>query len=259
MTGLWRGVNVSGLATAVALLLCWELIVAVGLVDLDYLPRPSEIVAGAGEIVASGELVGNVGHTVAAALLGWVLAVIIGVPLGMLVGLVPVVRTYSMATLDWLRALPIVAFVPVAVLLFGFTIRTEIVLACYAALWPITLNTIAGTSALGDRKREVGDVLRLGPAERLWKLRLPAATPAIVVGMRLGVGLALVLALVVEMVGNPAGLGYALVQAGQALQPEVMFAYIFTIGIVGIVLNSLLTAAARLLVPGQMHAAGETA
>lgn len=256
---LLRKVNVLGLAAGVALLLLWELAKRTGLIDIEYLPMPSQIAVGAWGIVENGDLVEYVGHTLTAALAGWLIAVAVGVPLGTLIGLVRPVWTWSMASVDSLRALPIVAFVPVAVLLFGFSMQTEILVAAYAALWPITLNTISGMQSLDKRKQEVGNVLKLSAARQLWKLRLPAATPSIVVGMRLGIAISLVLTLVAEMVGNPAGLGFALLQAGQALRPERMFAYIIAIGLIGILLNAVLQSGARLLFRGQMTAAGDTA
>jgi NitT/TauT family transport system permease protein len=252
-------VNVSGVATFIGFILLWEVVTRVGLVTFDYLPMPSEVAGGAYEIVSNGELWTNLEHTLTAAVLGWLIAAAVGLTLGLLIGLFRPVWAFSMASLDALRALPIVAFVPVAVLLLGFTMEMEILVAFYAALWPITLNTIAGVQSLDARKREVGKVLRLSAWGQLWKLRLPAATPFIVVGLRLGLSISLVLTLVAEMVGNPAGLGFALIRAGQSLQPEQMFAYIVAIGLCGIVLNAILQTGARLLFRGQMAAAGEAA
>jgi NitT/TauT family transport system permease protein len=256
---LLRRVNLLGAATFVGFLLLWELVIRVGLVTFEYLPKPSEVAVGAWEIISNGELWLNLQHTLTAAVVGWLIAAGVGLVLGLLIGLFRSVWAYSMASIDALRALPIVAFVPVAVLLLGFTQDMEILVAFYAAVWPITLNTIAGVQSLDLRKREVGKVLRLGGWGTLWKLRLPAATPFIVVGLRLGLSISLVLTLVAEMVGNPAGLGFALIRAGQALQPAQMFAYIVAIGLCGIVLNGALQVGARVLFRGQMAAAGEAA
>jgi NitT/TauT family transport system permease protein len=254
-----RRVNLLGAATFVAFLVLWELVIRVGLVSFEYLPMPTEVARGGWTIISNGELWTNLGHTLTAAVVGWLIAAGVGLVLGLLIGLFRSVWAYSMASIDALRALPIVAFVPVAVLLLGFTQDMEILVAFYAAVWPITLNTIAGVQSLDLRKREVGRVLRLGGWGTLWKLRLPAATPFIVVGLRLGLSISLVLTLVAEMVGNPAGLGFALIRAGQSLQPAQMFAYIVAIGLSGIVLNGVLQVGARVLFRGQMAAAGEAA
>jgi NitT/TauT family transport system permease protein len=250
-------VNILGLATLVGVVVVWQLADVVGLLRFEYIPNPVEVLGAIRETLSTGAMQQNLLHTLSAALVGWLIAIAIAVPLGTAIGLSRTVFTWTMASFDALRALPIVGFVPVAVLLFGFTMQMEIVVATYAAVWPILLNTIAGLRAVHPRSLEVASMMKFGPARTLWRIRLPVATPYIVVGLRLGLSISLVLALVAEIVGNPAGLGFALAQAGQSLQPATMFAYIIAIGVAGIVLNSILMTAARAGFRGQMAAAGE--
>jgi ABC-type nitrate/sulfonate/bicarbonate transport system permease component len=257
MRTLSRRVNLLGLGTLLAIAVVWQLADAIGLVSFRYIPSPVEVLDSGSSLLASGELQQNLTHTLSAALLGWFNACAIALPAGVVIGLSRVVWTSTMASLDALRALPIVGFVPVAVLLFGFTMSMEIVVATYAAIWPILLNTIAGLRAAPARSLEVAKMMQFGRLRTLWAVRLPIATPYIVVGLRLGLSLSLVLALVAEIVGNPAGLGYALVEAGQSLQPGTMFAYIIAIGLAGIALNAVLMTVARLSFRGQMAVAGE--
>lgn len=254
---LIRRLNPLGLATGALLIGLWQLAVVTHVLEFDYLPEPSAIAVGLKDITVTGELQRNLVHTLTASLTGWALAAVAGVAIGVLLGLFRPVWQYSMASIEALRALPIVAFVPVAVLLLGFTLKMEIVVAFYAALWPILLNTQAGVRAVDRRLLEVGDVMGFGRVERLWKLVLPASTSYIIVGLRLGLSISLVLTLVAEMVGNPAGLGYALIQKGQTLNPEQMFAYVMVIGVCGIILNAALMILARLTLRGQMLAAGD--
>ena len=250
-------VNVLGLATLVAIVAVWQVADAVGLLTFEYIPNPVEVLDATGEIIGTGALQENLVHTLTASLAGWLIGLAVAIPLGTLIGLSPFVWRWSMASLDALRALPIVGFVPVAVLLFGFTMKMEIVVATYAAIWPVLINTIAGMRAVRRRSLEVAKMMQFGWLRTLWTIRLPVATPFIIVGMRLGLSISLVLTLVAEIVGNPAGLGFALLQAGQSLQPATMFAYIIAIGVAGIVLNAVLMTAARLGLRGQMAAAGE--
>lgn len=256
MAELRRRINALGLLVFAAGIGLWELLVRSGALRFDYLPPPSTVLTSLAELLGSGELQVDVGHTLTATLTGWGLAALAGVAAGTVLGLLHPVWRYSMASLETLRALPIVAFVPVAVLLLGFSVRTEILVGFYAALWPIMLNTISGLRTEA-RLIEVGRVLRMSDSAVLWKVRLPSATAQIVVGLRLGLSTALVLTLVAEMVGNPAGLGFALVEEGQALQPGRMFAQVFVIGVLGILLNAALMSLARLLFRGQMATAGD--
>jgi ABC-type nitrate/sulfonate/bicarbonate transport system permease component len=250
-------VNVLGLATMVAVVLVWQLADVLGLIRFDYIPAPTEVASAFGDVVSTGALQENLAHTLTAAIGGWAIAVAIAVPLGVVIGLVRPVWVMTMASLDALRALPIVGFVPVAVLLYGFTMQMEIYVAAYAAVWPLLINTVAGMRAVKPRSLEVAQMMQFGALRTFWTIRLPGATPYVVTGMRLGLSLSLVLTLVAEIVGNPSGVGFALTRAGQSLQPATMFAYIISIGIAGIVLNAILMTLARLCFRGQLAAAGE--
>jgi NitT/TauT family transport system permease protein len=249
-------VNLSGTAVFVLGVALWELLVRAGLLEFGYLPAPTDIAVGLGELIDSGELAPALGHTLFATVTGWALAGITGVAAGAVLGLFSPVWIYTMASLEVLRTLPIVALVPVVVLLFGFSVRAEIVVAFYAALWPILLNTMNGLRT-DHRLLETGRVLGLPTAAVLWKIRLPSAAATIVVGLRLGLSTSLVLTLVVEMIGNPAGLGFLLVTKGQALQPGQTFAAVFVIGLTGIALNATVMGIARMVLRGELAAAGD--
>jgi sulfonate transport system permease protein len=136
--------------------------------------------------------------------------------------------------------MPGIAFVPVALLLFGFSLKTELVVIVLPALWPVLINTMGGVAGVHPRLFEVGATFRLSRARVVTKIVIPAALPSILVGLRLSLTLALVLAIVAEMVGNPTGLGYAVVRDQQALRPALMFADVIVIGILGILLNQVL-------------------
>jgi len=108
------------------------------------------------------------------------------------------------------------------------------------------MGAVAGVHT---RLFDVGRTFRLSGAEILRKVMLPAALPGVLVGARLSLTLALVLAVVAEMVGNPAGLGYAVVREQQAMRPDLLFAYVVAIGALGVGLNAALTGAVAVLFP----------
>ena len=123
--------------------------------------------------------------------------------------------------------MPGIAFAPVALLLFGFSLQMELMVIILPALWPVLINTMGAVMGVHARLFEVGRTFRLSRTPRsLRKIMLPAALPGVLVGARLSLTLALVLAIVAEMVGNPAGLGYAVVREQQAMRPELVFAYV---------------------------------
>jgi ABC-type nitrate/sulfonate/bicarbonate transport system permease component len=242
--------NVAALVTAAAAVLAWEGVIELTGRQFEYLPAPSAIALALADLLRSGALIGDLLHTLRAVVLGWGIATLLGVAAGLILGFSAAARRYSMASVDVLRSIPAIAFVPVGVLVFGFSLKMELLAIVYASLWPILVNTIGGVTGAPRRLHDVARTLRLSSRSTVAKVLLPAAAPPIIVGCRLGMGIALVLAIIAEMVGNPEGLGYAIVREQQALQPANMFAYLVTVGFLGMTLNSAVIALGRLAFPG---------
>jgi ABC-type nitrate/sulfonate/bicarbonate transport system permease component len=244
-----RRLNGPGLATMALGVGVWEALVRSGAIDFENLPAPSAIAGGAWDLMASGDLPGDIAHTLRSTLVGWLVASVAGVAVGTLLGLSRTAWRWSMASIEVVRAIPPVSLVPVALLAFGFALRTELSIIVYAATWTVLVSTIDGVRGVRPELLDVARVMRLSRAATVRKIVLPAAMPSVVVGLRLALSLSLVLAVVAEMLGNPSGLGNALVRAQQALQPEQMFAYVFTIGSLGVALNALFRSVSAWVMP----------
>jgi len=244
-----RRVNIAGLLTIIVCLGLWELAIRAGILRYQYLPAPSAIAAGAEELAARGELSAAVLHTLEAVLLGWTIATTLGVSFGLVLGSSQLARRYSLSTIEVLRPMPAIAFIPVALLLFGFSTATELTVIVLPALWPVLVGTMQSVMNIHPRLRDVARTFRLRRVPTMIKILLPAAAPGIMVGARISLTLALVLAVLAEMVGNPEGLGYGVVSEQQALRPDLMFAYVVVIGFLGIALNALLVGALTGLSP----------
>src|SRR5947209_3547683 len=249
--------NVAGLLTMAALVAAWEALVRFRVLQYQFLPAPSAVTRATGTLLSSGALVGNLFHTLRVTLLGFVLAAVLGIGLGLLLGLSDTAWRYSMASLEVVRAIPPVSLVPLALLLFGFSIRMELTVSVFVSAWPVMINTIDGVRAVHPELLDVARMLRFSPLTRVRKILVPAALPAIVVGLRLVLSLALVLAVIAEMIGNPTGLGNGLVRSQQALQPEQMFAYVLTIGTLGVALNGVLRYVTARAVPSLAAGSGQ--
>ncbi|HZO37242.1 MAG TPA: ABC transporter permease [Solirubrobacteraceae bacterium] len=252
-----RRINLPGIAVVVILIALWQLVVDTKVIDFNYVSPPSQIADRIVDLARDGELSDNLWHTVSVALQAWVIAVGLGVIVGLLLAYSAAARTFTMASVDALRTVPVVALVPVALLVWGPSAKSEIVVAAYAALWPIVINTMGGLRSVNPRLHDVARTLRLSRVATARKIALPAAAPEILVGARLALGTSLVVTIVAEMVGNPAGLGYALIEQQQALNPAAMWAYVIVIGIVGVALNYAIVGIGRLLVPGSARRLGD--
>ena len=231
-------VNMPGLAVFAGLIIAWELAVRTGLIAYDFVPAPSAVLIGLMELTRDGILWPDIAHTLLSVAIGWAVAMAIGVTLGLWLGFSPFARRYFAASFEVLRPLPGIAFAPVALLLFGFSRQTELAIIILPALWPVMVNTMGGIVNVQPRLVDVGRTFRLSRFAIVWRLLLPAALPSIVVGARISLALALVMAIVAEIVGNPEGLGYAIVRDQQSLRPDYMFVNIAIVGILGILLNA---------------------
>ena len=248
-------INWTGIATLVALLLLWQVLDALGVISFDFIPAPFEILGAIGDLVSEGSLQSAVLHTATVALIGWLIACVIGLAVGVTLGLSKTAYNWTAASIEVLRSFPSITFVPLAVLLFGISSKMELVVVIYAATWQVLINTLEGVRTVGPGLRDVARTFQLGTLRRVTTIVLPAASSKIIVGLRLGLNLALILSVAAEVVGNPAGLGYGLVVEQNALQPARMFVYFISVGVLGICLNAVLQLVIRLALPGITAAA----
>lgn len=242
--------RLAGYVVPLAAVAGWQALKSMGLLDYEYLPSPGELLTAVVDLVRTGELADDIAQTLGVAVVAAAISMAVGAGLGLAIGLIPAARRYSMASVDFLRTIPAVALVPVAVLSFGPVLSAEIALATYAALWPIVLHTAGGVAAVHPRQYDVARMLRLGPAATVRKIVIPAAVPAWLVGARMSVIIALLVAIVAEMIISSQGLGGGLTESMHALAPARMWAYAVVCGILGVLLNAGLRRAVRLALPG---------
>ncbi|GAA4474843.1 ABC transporter permease [Rhodococcus olei] len=239
-----RFVNLPGIAAIVAAICLWQLAASVGPAsDLESFPSPAEVASGLGEMVTEGSLFGALQHTIVVTVIASAIGISAGALIGVLLGLVPPIRLFAGSTFDVLRTIPMVALMPVALLLWGVGAKTEIIVASVATTWPMLVNATGGITGVHPRLREVGRVFQFSSAKTVRRLILPAAAPQLLVGARLAVVTALIAAIVAEMLVSPNGLGWALVSEQNSLQYARMWGIVVVCGIVGYLLNLLLVTA----------------
>lgn len=241
-----RRFNWAGTAVIVGFLAIWQLLVWTGVLHFQYLPAPSAILSSLIELLGDGTVLADLGHTLVVVLEAWIIAVVIGGIAGVALGQFAWVQRLAGSSVEILRTLPVVAFVPVVLLIFGPTSQSELVVAAYVAIWPMAVNVAGGVAGVPARLYDVAATFTLSRFDLSRKIIIPAVLPSAMVGARLALSLSLVITVVAEMIGNPQGLGYGLVHWQFALRPDAMWAYIVVIGVVGLVLNFGLLWSARL-------------
>ena len=222
-------------AALLALLEGWTRTVGQG---SDALAPPSLAVLAFGRALADGSLLAATGFTLASAALGLVVAIALALPLGTLLGLVPRAAAASFLGVELLRPVPSVALIPLAMLVFGFGVAMEVSVVAFATFWPLLVLTQAAARQVEPQLLELSRALELSPGRRFVAIVLPAMVPRLFVAFRLAVAIALVVAVTVEIAANPYGMGYAMMIAQQSLEPALVLAWLFWIGVVGFVVNA---------------------
>ena len=229
-----------GSIVPVGLLAVWEVAARSRVLTFDSLSRPSDILFAGFQGLQDGSILLATGETFETALLGLAVAAATGIAAGAVLGLSPLLERIVEPTVESLRPIPAIAFMPLALMLFGFGIAMEATIVAYACVWPILIVTISAVRGIEPRLVEVADILEMPLTQRLGKIVLPAAFARINVGLRIAAGISLVVAVTVEIVLNPRGLGYSLVLAQQSLRVDVMYAQLLWLCLIGYVLNALL-------------------
>lgn len=211
-------------------------------------PRASEVLVAAARLAVDGAFLADVGATLTACLTGLLIAIAVAVPVGLLLGTVPVVERSVRPLVEFLRPIPSLSLIPLAMFLWTDSQDAKTALIVYTCSWPLLINTMYG---LGDVDPLAKDSMRafgFGPFSVLMRVSLPSTAPFIVTGVRIAVSVTLIVAVSVELIaGGSGGLGTFLVEAGSANRRELVLAGTLWAGVIGVVANMLFTAAERRL------------
>jgi sulfonate transport system permease protein len=219
----------------------WQLVANAEIVAPAFLPSP---VAAWNALVSgfqSGVLTEKLAGTVHRMIVGWLLASLLGIALGALIGISTTTKAYLAPALELLRPLPSSAVIPLAITFLGLSDRMVLAVVGFGALWPMLLATIHGFSVVEPRLYEVGRCLRLSRLALIFKVALPSALPDILAGMRIGIAIALILTVVGEMLASRDGLGQWVLLAGRSYRSADLFAGVILLGALGFVSASLLS------------------
>ncbi|MFD6637984.1 ABC transporter permease [Micromonospora chalcea] len=218
-------------------LVVWQLIPALGLVDPDYLPYPTDVFGRLAEEARDLAFWRRVRLTMTSWAIGLTVATLAAVALGTVVGMVPFLRRATHTTVEFLRPVPSVALIPLAVLMFGLQMRAALVIIVYAAFWQVFVQVIYGVADVDSVARDTARSFGLTRAERLRYLILPTALPYLMTGLRLGAAVALILAVTAEMViGNP-GLGRMIELSRSAGDAVGLYGLVVVTGMLGLLVN----------------------
>jgi len=239
-----RESRLTGVALIFLLLALWQLS-AIYLVHSPTWPTVTTIFESWFENIADGTLIKHLFATLWRQMLGYGLAVVAGITLGLVMGYYRAFYNLLEPLVEILRPIPGPAYLPILVLFVGIGHEMKVVLIFLAALFPILLNTYSGVRSIDRVQFDTARTLGLTTFQTFRELVLPAASPQILTGMRISLAISLILAVLGEMVVSNDGLGYFVLLAQRTFKVPDMFAGIFTLALLGYALNRLFLIAER--------------
>jgi sulfonate transport system permease protein len=233
-----------GLVLPLGVAIAWELVVWLGLSNGRLVPPPTKVFATIAELVRSGELIRHIIATLTRVVIGFALGVIAGTLLGAISGYWSLARRLLDPTVQALRAIPSIAWVPLFILWLGIFETSKVALIAAGVFFPVYLGVMGAILSVDRKIVEVGRIFRLSGPAMIRRILLPAVLPAYVVSLRVGLGLGWMFVVAAEFMGASEGLGYLLIDGQQLGKPAQIVAAIVIFAILGKTTDWLLERAA---------------
>lgn len=219
-------------------LLLWELVPRLGLVPARFLPPPTEVLVHLVAHLGTGRFWSAVGNTLLGWALGLAIASVAAVLLGMVIGSSTFLRRFTSSTIEFLRPIPSVALIPLAVLLFEVEIESKLLLVVYASFWQVLIQVLYGVADVDPVAANTARSFGLTSyAARLRHVVWPTTLPYLMTGLRLAAAVALILAVTAELLIGTPGLGREIAVAQSGGATAQMYALVLATGFIGVLIN----------------------
>ncbi|RLB00152.1 MAG: ABC transporter permease [Deltaproteobacteria bacterium] len=228
----------------VSLILTWQLLSYFKVLPGYLLPSPLKILAGFRDLLITGMpphhlLYNHVRYSLYRVALGFSMACLVGIPLGVLMGWSSRLRTMISPIIEMIRPIPPLAWIPIAILWFGIGIKSAAFIIFLGSFFPILLNTISGVLSVNNIFLEAARTLNASERDIFFKVLIPGSIPSIFVGMKIGMGIGWMTLVAAEFTGvkEGYGLGYMIMTARDIQRPDEIIAGMFVIGAIGLLIN----------------------
>ncbi len=216
-----------------------ELLTRGEVISPRYFPPPSEMFAALFDELGTSEFWSAVGSTLQGWALGLGIAALIAIPLGIVIGSSRLLYRSLRAVIEFLRPIPSVALIPLAVLIYGSGLESKVFLAAFASTWPLLMQTLYGVQDVDPVATDTARSFGFSRPQRMLRVTLPSAVPYIATGVRISAAVALILAVTAELVIGSPGLGREINIARQSEATDIMYALIVATGLIGWLINAL--------------------
>lgn len=213
------------------------------------IPSPVAVLISLYELLATGELIEHITISLKRLMIGYILAVIIGVPLGMLMGISRVFNDLFDSVVEMLRPISGIAWIPIGMFIFGVGDNLAIFIISYATIFPVIVNTFGGVRTVDRVLVQSAQTMGVNRWNLFWRVIFPATLPNILVGLRIAMGLAWVAIVASELIGTNSGLGFAVEWYRQLIMTSKVVGVIIVIGVLGYVCDLILRGIQKALTP----------
>jgi len=234
-----------GLLGIVLFLGAWELLPLVGIVDARFMPPASAAIADLFSKLGDQVFWVAVWDTMRAWFLGMVIAVVSAAVLGFVIGSSSVLRKFTNSTIEFLRPVPSVALIPLAVLVFGVGIESALLLIVYACFWQVLIQVLYGVADVDVVAMDTAKSYGMGRLARIRYVVFPTALPYLMTGIRLAAAVALILAITAQLIIGTPGLGAEIARAQSGGAYVSMYSLVLATGMLGVVINMVMRAIER--------------
>lgn len=234
------------LLVAVALLAAWGVLSAIGVFPHSAFPAPLEVVRGLREELRAGRLFEDLVASLFRVTTGFLLAVVLGIPIGLALGLRARVRLALLPTVNFFRNLSPLAWIPFAILWFGVGDIPAIFLIFMSVFFPVVVSTAAGVASIPQVHFRVAREYGLRGAQLLTQVTVPAIMPQLITTLRVTAGLAWLVVVAAEMIAGRDGLGFLIWDARNGLRNDLVVVGMVVIGIIGVVIDRVLILLTRI-------------
>jgi sulfonate transport system permease protein len=237
-----RASKLTGLIVPLALALGWEAVVRAGLAPGRLMPPPSRLIATAAALLRTGELQTHTLATLTRVLIGFGIGGALGTALGMITGASPLTRRLIDPSIQGLRSVPSLAWVPIFILWMGIFEMSKIALIAMGVFFPVYLGMLTAIQSVDRKLIEVGRVFGLSPLGIALRITWPAVMPVWIASLRSGLGLGFMFLVAAELMGASEGLGYLLLDGQQMGRADTILVAMITFALLGKAADSVLVA-----------------
>ncbi|MFE4177283.1 ABC transporter permease [Streptomyces sp. NPDC056909] len=223
----------------------WQLLVASGALPDSAVAAPWDIAGVLGPLLTGSLLWSAVGDTASSWAIGLGISLVIAIPLGLLLGASGLLYRMSRFSIDFLRSIPPIALIPLALLQYGATAKMTLVLVVFGSLWPVLLQSMYGMHQLDPALRDMARTYGIRRRHYLTWIVLPSAAPFVATGVRVAATMSLLLTSAAQLIGGAPGLGAQMTIFEQGGDIPGMWAVVVVVGLLGILLNQGLLALER--------------